>query len=107
MAPTAGAVDAEARARALDALREVVDECADEAGWSPLTLVGARMLERDPSFDPRTIAHSPKLNLLFKAMPDDYEYELKGTAAFVRPRVHRLFDSDDEGKAKKEAKGDE
>ena len=32
---------------------------------------------------------------------------LKGTAAFVRPRVHRLFDSDDEGKAKKEAKGDE
>ena len=103
----AGAVDAEARARALDALREVVDECADEAGWSPLTLVGARMLERDPSFDPRTIAHSPKLNLLFKAMPDDYEYELKGTAAFVRPRVHRLFDSDDEGKAKKEAKGDE
>ena len=104
--PSSSPTANEARRKALAQLREVVDECADEAGWSPLTLVGARMIERDPSFDPRNIAHSSKLNLLFKAMPDDYEYILRGTAAFVRPRVHRLFDSDTAGNARKDRPGE-
>lgn len=87
-------LSASKRKQVLAALATVVNETADDTGWSPLPLIGSAMRRRDPAFDPRAYGQaSASLSKFFKSLSNDYEYTLRRSQALVRPKTKDSADS--------------
>lgn len=89
------------RKKVLANLAEVVRLTADDTGWSPLHEIGTQLRSRDPTCDPRAMGSASSLSKFMKSLPDDYEYTVRGTLAFVRPKA-RPSDDDTSTVAKAE-----